>query len=192
MDKRILLLDLGGVLADLGDPVTAMDLDMTIREFWSTWVDAPAVRGFETGQLQEDEFYTEVAAQIGMSRDSVEERFRAWQLRPFSGLGAFVEHAARRYELALLSNTNPIHWKQVTASTPVFSTFAKVFLSYETGRFKPDPDAFQQVIDEFGASPADIVFYDDTSRNVVAARKLGIDAHCVSGLDAVTRHLDCL
>ena len=90
-----------------------------------------------------------------------------------------------------MSNTNPIHWRQVTASTPVFSTFAKLFLSYETGRFKPDPDAFQQVIDEFGAAPADIVFYDDTSRNVVAARKLGIDAHCVSGLDELIRHLDC-
>ena len=191
MDRPVLLLDLGGVLADLGNPVTAMGLDMTTREFWSTWVDAPAVSRFETGQLQEDEFYTEVAAQIGMSRDSVEERFRAWQLRPFPGLEAFVERAARRFELALLSNTNPIHWKQVTASTTVFSTFAKLFLSYETGRFKPDPDAFEQVIDEFRASPADIVFYDDTSRNVAAARRLGINAHCVSGLDEVTRHMDC-
>ena len=191
MAKPVLLLDLGGVLADLGDPVTAMGLDMTTPEFWNTWVDAPAVRGFETGQLQEGQFFTEVAEQLGMSRELAEERFHAWQLRLFPGLESFVEQAARRFELALLSNTNPIHWQQVTASTPVFSTFAKLFLSYETGRFKPDPDAFEQVIDEFGAAPADIVFYDDTSRNVVAARKLGIDAHCVSGLDEVIRHMGC-
>lgn len=190
MEKRVLLLDLGGVLADLGDPVAAMGLDVPAEEFWGTWVNAPAVRAFETGQIQEQEFFEAVAAQVGLAGDSAEQRFHAWQLQPFAGLEAFIEDAAQRFEIALLSNTNPIHWAQITAATPVFSTFAALFLSYETGRFKPEADAFEQVIEHFGIAPASIVFYDDTARNVDAARKLGIDAHCVAGLDAVRRHLD--
>jgi putative hydrolase of the HAD superfamily len=191
MDHRILLLDLGGVLADLGDPVAAMGLDVPADEFWGTWVNAPAVRAFETGQVQEQEFFEAVAAQVGLASDSAEQRFHAWQLRPFDGLEEFIEGAAARFEIALLSNTNPIHWAQITAATPVFSTFAALFLSYETGRFKPETAAFEQVIEHFGVAPASIVFYDDSARNVEAARQLGIDAHCVSGLDAVRRHMDC-
>ena len=190
MSRRVLLLDLGGVLADLGDPVAAMGLDVPAEEFWGTWVNAPVVRAFETGQIQEQEFFEAVGAQVGLAGDSAEKRFHAWQLRPFAGLEAFIKDAAERFELALLSNTNPIHWAQITAVTPVFSTFAALFLSYETGRFKPEADAFEQVIEHFGIAPASIVFYDDTARNVEAARKLGIDAHCISGLDAVRRHLD--
>ncbi len=190
MDRRVLLLDLGGVLADLGDPVAAMGLDTTHEDFWRTWTGSPAVRAFETGELQEKEFLREVAREAGLTPVSAEHRFHAWQLRPFPGLDAFVERAAERFELALLSNTNPVHWAQITAATPVFSTFAEIFLSYETGCFKPEVEAFQQVIDRFGVAPRAIVFFDDTPRNVEAARALGIDAHCVSGLDEATRQMD--
>ena len=55
IDQRILLLDLGGVLADLGDPVAAMGLNMTLPEFWKTWTSSPVVRALETGQIDEQE-----------------------------------------------------------------------------------------------------------------------------------------
>ena len=150
------------------------------------------MRAFETGQLRAQDFYARVAMELGLKCDgcSFERRFRAWQLRPYAGVETFVEGVAERFELALLSNVSEVHWRQVTAATSVFSTFARLFLSYETGRFKPEADAFRQVIDGFGVAPAEIVFYDDAVRNVEAARALGIEAHRVSGLDELTRHLD--
>ena len=191
MAKPVLLLDLGGVLADLGDPVTAMGLDMTHEVFWRTWVNSPSVRAFETGELRAQDFFDQVARELGLQDGaSFAQRFHAWQLQPFAGIDTFVEGMAERFELALLSNTNELHWRQVASLTPVFSTFAQLFLSYETGRFKPEAAAFRQVIDYFGVAPGEIVFIDDTARNVEAARELGIDAHCVSCLDNVRLHMD--
>jgi hypothetical protein len=37
-EPRILLFDLGGVLADLGDPVTTIGLDLEPDEFWAIWL----------------------------------------------------------------------------------------------------------------------------------------------------------
>ena len=188
MSKPVLLLDLGGVLADLGDPAAAMRLDMTTDEFWRIWLTSPAVRALETGRMAHCEFFPTVAAELGCAGDGeFEQRFRAWELVPYAGLETFVARAADQFHLALLSNTSDIHWAQFNTVTPVFSTFAQVFLSYETGLFKPAPDAFRQVIEHFGVAPGQVTFLDDTQRNVDAARALGIDAHCVVGLEEARR-----
>jgi len=180
--KPVLLLDLGGVLADLGDPVAAMRLGMTLPEFWKTWTSSPVVRALETGQVNEEEFLREIPAVLGCSPDTpFGPRFHAWQLLLFSGVEACVRNAARRYRVALLSNTNKLHWQQVTSASRMFDSFEHVFLSYETGHYKPEPAAFHDVMDFFNCAPDDIVFLDDSEPNIVAARKLGIDAHQVVG-----------
>ncbi len=191
MGKPVLLLDLGGVLTDLGDPVAAMGLDMSTDEFWRVWMDSPAVHLFETGGMPADEFLATISAELGCGDDaSFPQRFRGWRPHPFPGIQQLVEAAARDYRVALLSNTNEIHWSQVSSATPVFSVFAELFLSYQTGLHKPAPAAFRRVIEHFGVAPVDIVFFDDSRPNVDAARELGIDAYHVSGPSDVMRHLD--
>ena len=191
IDQRILLLDLGGVLADLGDPVAAMGLDMTLPEFWNSWTSASVVRALETGQMEEDKFLLEIPAVLGCSAGtSFAPRFHAWQLSLFPGVENCISDAAKRYRLALLSNTNAVHWQQVTSGSSIFDLFERVFLSYETGHYKPEPAAFQDVIEFFHCAPGDIVFLDDSEPNILAARELGIDAHRVAGaseLEALLR-----
>jgi HAD superfamily hydrolase (TIGR01509 family) len=180
--RPVLLLDLGGVLADLGDPVAAMGLDMTLPEFWKTWTSSAVVRALETGQMEEEEFFREIPAVLGCpDEDSFGPRFKAWQLALFPGVSDLVRDAAQRYRVALLSNTSVIHWRQVTAASSVFDVFEHVFLSYETGHFKPEPAAFHEVIEFFDCPAGNIIFLDDTERNIIAARALGIDAHKVVG-----------
>lgn len=191
MSKPVLLLDLGGVLADLGDPIGALQLEMAAHDFWQVWVRSHAVRAFETGRMSRDEFFPAIAAELGYTgAEPFGQRFDAWRLRPFTGIEELIGQIDGRYTLALLSNTNEVHWGQVSGATQVFSTFAKLFLSYETGHHKPEPESFLQVIEHFGVAPGEIVFCDDTARNVEAARELGIDAHCVTGLDGLRQRMD--
>ncbi len=179
MTAKVLLFDLGGVLADLGDPVAAMGLDMKPAEFWRTWTQSPSVRAFETGRMVEAEFFEAVAGELGYRGDvPFEQAFHRWTLRPFPGLEKRVLQEGQGRQLALLSNTNPIHWNQVRKATSAFEAFAQTFLSFETGYFKPDRAAFEQVIEHFGCRPTEIRFIDDVQANVDAARALGIDAHC--------------
>ena len=181
--RRILLLDLGGVLADLGDPVAAMGLDMTLPEFWKTWTSSPVVRALETGQMDEDEFLRKIPAILGCpAATSFGPRFHAWQLSLFPGVEDCVRSVLHRYRVALLSNTNEVHWQQVRESSGVFDLFARVFLSYETGHYKPEQAAFHDVMTFFNCAPDEILFLDDSEPNVIGARNLGIDARKVIGV----------
>jgi putative hydrolase of the HAD superfamily len=187
MHERTLLLDLGGVLADLGDPVTAMDLPITPEEFWAVWLSSSHVRAFETGRLTTAEFCADMGAELGATGGAgFEARFRNWQLRLFPGVEELVHSLAGRYNIALLSNTNVVHWNQVASSTQVFSQFDRTFLSFETGHFKPAPASFEQVIACYDCDPVDVLFIDDSPKNVEAACKLGIDGRLAHGLSAVS------
>jgi glucose-1-phosphatase len=191
MHERTLLLDLGGVLADLGDPVTAMDLAITPEEFWATWLSSSHVRAFETGRLTTAEFCAGMGPELGASGGAgFETRFQNWRLRLFPGVEELVHSLAGRFNIALLSNTNVVHWSQVASSTQVFSHFDRTFLSFETGHFKPAPASFEQVVACYDCDPGDILFIDDSPKNVAAACRLGIDGRLARGLSAVRDIVD--
>lgn len=65
--------------------------------------------------------------------------------------------------------------------TDVFSSFAHLFLSYETGNAKPQPAAFLDVVRHFDCAAEDIVFFDDNANNVAAAMESGLCARQVRG-----------
>jgi HAD superfamily hydrolase (TIGR01509 family) len=182
LDKPVLLLDLGGVLADLGNPAAAMGLEIGEAAFWRIWLDSPAVEAFERGRVSTREFCEMMAVEFGLSDAAdFDRRFRSWELHFYPGIADCLHRLAAENVLALLSNTNEVHWQQVTQADGAFSDFTKCFLSFETGWFKPEDAAFHLVSEHFGCAPEEVAYLDDSRRNVVAARRLGFDAHCVAG-----------
>ncbi|MGI9201193.1 MAG: HAD family hydrolase [Woeseiaceae bacterium] len=177
MSKPILLFDLGGVLVDLAKPAEAIGLDMTEEEFWGTWLTSPLVRSFETGQLSTAEFVSQLGAEFGFDDAAEFDRaLRRWHLPMFSGAEKALRSLTESHTVALLSNTNEIHWNHVDAQTDVFGNFAKLFLSYETGNAKPSAAAFHDVVQHFDCEPGQIIFFDDNEANIVAARQEGLNA----------------
>jgi len=186
MSQPIILFDLGGVLMDLGDPVAAIGLDMSDEQFWDMWLSSPLVYELETGQLSAKEFVTRFAAELGFEdADSFDRAIRNWQLPMFDGADQYLRSLTGSMQVALLSNTNDLHWQQVQAQTDVFATFSKLFLSYETGFAKPHAAAFHDVVRHFACEPVDIFFLDDNPNNVAAAKAAGLRARRVRGLEEV-------
>lgn len=72
-----------------------------------------------------------------------------------------------------LSNTNEWHWHHARRNFPVLSLTEKTVLSYEIGVLKPDPLIYRTALSH-ASMGAPIVFVDDVTANVEAARKLGI------------------
>ena len=187
------MLDLGGVLADLRDPVAAMGLDMPLDAFWKTWASSATVRAFETGRMSEAEFLNTIPAELAYKGSApFAKQFHNWQLELFPGVGDLIRGVLPRYRVALLSNTNAIHWRQVTAGNDVFADFECVFLSYETGCFKPGESAFRQVTDYFRCEPGSVVFLDDSEPNIAAALNFGMDARRVVGSAELDQQLLCV
>jgi HAD superfamily hydrolase (TIGR01509 family) len=191
MRQQIILLDLGGVLVDLADPVTSIGLSMSAEEFWAIWLSSPLVQKFETGRLSAFEFVTQFGAELGFDdTEEFDRALRSWHLPMFDGAEKALRTLTESNTIALLSNTNEIHWQHVASQTDVFAEFAKVFLSYETGNAKPHPSAFHEVVAHFDCAPQDIVFFDDNVGNVAAARAEGLRAVRVQGWSEVERAID--
>lgn len=94
---------------------------------------------------------------------------------------ALLQQLGKKYRIFLLSNIYESAWQHAVCEMrksgfEVQDCFEKAFLSYEMMLAKPDPAIFNQVIKETGIRPKETVFFDDTLKNVEAARELGFTA----------------
>jgi putative hydrolase of the HAD superfamily len=67
--------------------------------------------------------------------------------------------------------------------------FDRCFASHEIGLLKPDRRIYEHVVAQLECRPEAIAFFDDTMKNVEAARNFGFDAHHVEGLEALKETL---
>lgn len=137
----------------------------------------------ELGKIGVEEFCREIRKKAPGCTASDEEISRAWG-ELLTGIPVerlqTIERLHRRYNIYLLSNSNPIHWgKSVDQFFPKAGHapeyyFDKMFISYEMGMVKPDPRIFETLIRESGIDPRETLFIDDSEANCKAAEKFGI------------------
>lgn len=185
--RNLVIFDLGGVLADLGDPALDMRLDSSDEQFWNLWLASESVRAFENGKLAEQEFLGLFSRELGLteSPESFRQRLLQWRLKIYPGVVEAISALRGDCDTALLSNTNSIHWNMVRGQDSFEQLFDHIFLSYEIGHSKPDRAAFEHVLDRVDQSPSAIRFLDDSEANVEAARDFGITALQVDGRDGL-------
>jgi glucose-1-phosphatase len=193
-DIRVLLFDVGGVLVQLTGTQVILEWlgnRMTHDEFWRRWLLSDSVRGFETGSISDWTFAQGVIAEFGLP---VEPRyfldsFIGWPTALYPGTLELLERIPQRYQRALLSNSNALHWPRVLDEMQLGSAFEHHFVSHLTGRIKPDARAFEHVLQTLDCRAEQVLFFDDIALNVEAARALGINAVQVRGLSETRQAL---
>jgi glucose-1-phosphatase len=191
---ELLVFDLGGVLVELGGVHRMMEWTegkMALPELWRRWLASPAVREFESGRLAEDDFARRLIAEFALPVDvtTFKRDFDAWVKGPFPGTAATVEKLARSFKLAILSNTNHLHWRKIAGEMGFVHHFHYRFISCETGQFKPDREAYLTVLRETRCPAARALYFDDQQPNVEGALAVGMQARRVVGLDGVRQAL---
>lgn len=114
-----------------------------------------------------------------------EAPIRAWRERwweMFSGPIVETEAAiedlhARGVPQYGLSNISAETLEGTLALSPAFGRLAGYVASGVEGIGKPEPAIYALACERFGLAPADILFVDDSARNIAAARELGFDVH---------------
>lgn len=74
----------------------------------------------------------------------------------------------------------------------IFHSVDKAYFSWETGCVKPDQRALELILKENKLKPADCVYFDDSEKNVAAAKKIGIAAYKYASLEATKKIIDKL
>ena len=91
--------------------------------------------------------------------------------------------------VAILSNTDPWHFEQCQRFVPTLNNIKNVFLSYELNLRKPDPEIFIKVAQKLSVMPSQCLLIDDSIENVQAARSVGYDAICFTGINNLISEL---
>ena len=188
---QVVLLDLGGVLLNLHDPLVTFGLELRQDEFLETWLLSPSVRRFERGEIGISQFAADMVAEFALPYTPAEfaRRFESWPDALYEGVPELLESIGRRYRVALLSNTNETHWDRDDISGPLAALSHAVFLSYQTRHLKPEPDAFEDVLQHFGIAADEFLFLDDNPLNISAARKCGMQARLTNGFASLVQNL---
>jgi len=194
MDTQVILFDVGGVLVELSGVETLLrwlGSAMTEEQLWPLWLRSPSVRAFETGRIQPLQFACGILQELKLDIEPGRfiESFTAWPTRPFPGMRQMLAGIPARYQRALLSNSNTLHWPRVLDEMDLRSSFEHRFASHLIGKIKPDTECFEHVIEALDCDPEQILFLDDNILNVEAARSVGMRAERAQGVDGARRRL---
>lgn len=180
-----LLFDLGGVIMDIkrDDCVAAFkaigmaDADKYLGEY----VQAGFFAGVENGSLTPEQFREAVRGVIDreVTDEEIDRAFGSFLKGiPVHRLDE-LKRLASRYNIYLLSNTNPIMWNQgirryfAQQGKDIHHYFKGIVTSFEARVMKPDAAIFRYAEHKLGIRPEETLFIDDSQTNLDAAAALG-------------------
>lgn len=188
-----LLFDLGGVIMNIRRENCAdafRELGMANPDdFLGEYAQAGAFAGIEDGSLTIPEFHDEIRRIIGRDDLTAEEIDRAFG-KFLLGIPVHrleeLRELRKHYRIYLLSNTNPIMWRDGIADAfkaeghEAAWYFDGIVKSYEARCMKPAAAIFRYTEDKLGIKPEETLFLDDSQKNLDAAAALGFHTLLVS------------
>ena len=190
---EVVVFDLGGVLAEFGGvarmrALSGIDDD---EQLWRRWLTCDWVRRFERGGCTAEAFADGVVAdwELAVTAEAFLAEFREWLVGPMEGAEELVQQTKASVPVAVLSNTNHVHWEAGARRWPLLQKFDRAFLSFEIGLVKPDPEVFTYVADQLGVPTGGVLFLDDNQLNVDQARAVGMRAERVVGVSEARQAL---
>ena len=188
---NLLLFDLGGVLVENACFERLNELlpsNLSDTEIKSKWLASSTVREFELGVTSPQIFATRLIEEWSLPLDvsTFLAEFASWPKAFYPGAIELLKQLRQQYTVACLSNLNVIHWERFNG----FRDYFHVSLSsHLLGLIKPDSACLVRALHECGEDADATIFFDDSLENVYSARKLGMRAFHVCGLDEVERVL---
>ena len=195
MATKAVVFDLGGVLIDWDPRHLYRKLladEAAVEEFLATVCTPEWNEELDRGRPFA-EAVAELAERHPTHADAIAAYHQRWPEMLGGDIPGGVEVLAelRAAGVPLYALTN---WSAETFGTArqrfeFLAWFDGVVVSGEERVTKPDPRIFEVLLDRFGLAPEATLFVDDSSDNVAAARRLGLDAVEFTGPEQLRRDL---
>jgi putative hydrolase of the HAD superfamily len=179
---RAIIFDIGRVLIriDVGRAMKGMasGLPLSPEELWSAIENDPRWKDWQEGRISARDWHLYMQRRFGGSA-TFEEFTDKWNLvldpEPIHDK-EFFEMLSKKYRLALLSNTDPIHVAHMEKRYEFFSYFpasARLY-SCSVGASKPSPIIYREALQACRVRAEEAVYVDDIAAYVEAAKQLGM------------------
>jgi putative hydrolase of the HAD superfamily len=183
-----LILDLGGVLLDIDYDATKIAFDslglLNFSNLYHQFQQNELFDRFECGEISAQRFINELLPHLpsGTSANSVVKAWNAMLGDFDSNKLRFMDQIKQQVPVALLSNTNELHFAEVLRSWKKHREedmelfFQKMFISNLIGKRKPNTDTFTWVCSQLQFAPEEVLFIDDSPQHIEGALAAGLQA----------------
>jgi putative hydrolase of the HAD superfamily len=195
MKLRNVIFDIGGVLLRWDPPTIIAKLHpdaatqaLIRREIFehADWHE------FDRGTLDVDAAVELFRSRVGLTPAEMRALLTTVNesLSPIAGTVELVEDlAAADVPLYVLSNMPVSTYEFLTKRHAFFGHFRELVISGAIRMIKPEPAIYKHLVEKTGIVPAESVFIDDLTKNVIAARECGLHAIQFRSADACRAEL---
>ena len=188
---KALLFDLGGVVIDIDFNKVFMhwanSSNSIFEEIQSRFTFDHYYEAHERGEIESVEYFDSLRNTLGIDLSDIqfEEGWNAIFKGVIPGISGILKRTKEIRPTYAFTNSNPTHQKELSKKfSKILSHFNEVFNSSEIGKRKPEPEAFKIVADSIGVKLSQILFYDDSIKNIIGAKHIGMQTiHVKSILD---------
>lgn len=151
----------------------------------------PTYLPYENGEITDEQYLQSLVDCFQLENLESARRVHASIIaEEFDGVEELIDELhANGVETAALSNNNSLLW-DVLMTSPIYPGIQKIqrpYASFHLEASKPDPAIFEAFMQVTGWVPAEIVFFDDLTKNVEVARQFGWTAYQVTELPSVSQ-----
>ena len=177
---RAIIFDIGRVLIRV-DIVRALSgiasgIVLSPKEVWASIEKDSRWPDWQEGRMSPHDWHVHLAKRLGGSH-TLAQFTQAWNRaldpHPIQD-SALLEKLSRRYRLALLSNTDPIHVAHMEVTYDFFRFFPIRIYSCAIGASKPNPLIYREALRACKVRAEEAVYIDDVAAYVEAAQRLGM------------------
>ena len=176
-----LLFDLGGVLLDIDFERALLrwsnQSHLPVAELRRRFAMDEAYQQHERGEIPASEYFAHLRKTLELDASDTDIE-RGWNDIFVGEIAATISYIATVHTSLpcyLFSNTNPTHQAFWSSNFPTaVESFQRIFVSFELGLRKPDPQAFEAIAAATGFRLDETLFFDDSEENVNAARQAGM------------------
>jgi glucose-1-phosphatase len=177
---RAIIFDIGRVLVrvDISRSLAGLaeNIPLSPDEIWTAISNDPRWPDWQEGRISPRDWHLHLSKRLGGSL-TFEQFVDSWNraLDPVPLLkNSLFEKLSRRYRLALLSNTDPVHVAHINATYDFLRFFPVRIYSCAVGVSKPDPLIYREALRAAKVRAEEAVYIDDIPAYVEAAQRLGM------------------
>jgi putative hydrolase of the HAD superfamily len=177
---RAIIFDIGSVLIRMNvSPAVsglAQDVSLPPQEIWSALQKDPLWLDWQEGRVSPRDWHLHLAKRLG-GKLSFEQFVQAWNRaldpQPIQD-DAFLQRLSKRYKLAVLSNTDPLHVTHMESTYKFLSYFPVRIYSCRVRASKPNPLIYKEALRACKVRSEEAIYIDDIQAYAEAAARLGM------------------
>ena len=182
-----IVFDFGGVLIEIDTPQAIncfKALGLTnADEYLNSYQQIGTFYSLENGDITAEKFIEDLSGLCNrkITYDEAKNAWLGFIVRVQTECLDFLQQLRPKYRLSVLSNTNPFlqSWARSKDFTDEEKSlddyFDNLYLSYKMNCSKPGEEIYRKMLLEGGMKAEEVLFIDDSSRNLEAASRVGIN-----------------